>query len=365
MRIVQLAVYYGRGDAIGNETMAIYELLRKLGYETGIYAINIHEDADPKVVHSIRELRNLTEEDIIIYHLAIGTDLNYKVTKYPGRKIVVFHNITPSVFFRPYTYMMAMMCDEGMRGLRFLSDKVDYCFADSQYNKNVLIQNGYHCPIDVLPIIMPFSDYAKVPDETVMNRYSGDGRTNILFTGRIAPNKKQEDVIASFYCYQKLYDPDARLFLVGNYNGMEAYQKRLMAYTEKLGVRNVVFTGHIRFSELLAYYHLADLFLCESEHEGFCVPLLEAMYLNIPIIAYDCTAVGETLGKGGFLVKEKNHSEIAASIHRVLTDEPLRSYLLSYQRQRLAEFAPEKTEAILTDRLNKLCCHGHLPEPQP
>ena len=155
---------------------------------------------------------------------------------------------------------------------------------------------GYTCPIDVCPILIPFSDYEKEPDRRVLRRYKGDGKTNLLFVGRIAPNKKQENVIRAFYFYHKYYSPDSRLFLVGSWSGMESYYERLCDYVKALGIaEHVVFTGHIRFDEILAYYHLADVFLCMSEHEGFCVPLVEAMYFHVPIVAYSCAAVPDTL----------------------------------------------------------------------
>ena len=207
-----------------------------------------------------------------------------------------------------------------------------------------MIDYGYKCKIDVLPILIPFSDYDKPANREVIDRYKDDGYTNILFTGRIAPNKKQEDVILSYYYYKKYYNPKARLFLVGNYEGMESYYDRLLAFADKLGAEDIVFTGHVGFDEILSYYKLADIFLCESEHEGFCVPIVEAMYFNIPIIAYDAAAVGETMGQGGILVKEKNHLEIAGLIDRVNTDAALKKQIIENQKVRLGDFSHDKIE---------------------
>ena len=142
---------------------------------------------------------------------------------------------------------------------------------------------GYTCPIDVLPILIPFDDYAKTPSQQVIDRYS-DGYTNLIFTGRIAPNKRQEDVIRAFYDYKKFYNPKSRLILVGGHNGMERYYHRLKSYINALELEDVVFPGHIKFDEILAYYKIADVFLCQSEHEGFCVPLVEAMYFDVPVV---------------------------------------------------------------------------------
>ena len=122
-----------------------------------------------------------------------------------------------------------------------------------------------------------------------------DDYVNILFTGRVVPNKKQEDVIEAFYYYKRFIQPKSRLILVGSFAGIDKYHDQLEAYVNKLGLEDVIFTGQIKFDEILAYYQLADLFLCMSEHEGFCVPIVEAMYFNVPVIARDTSAIAWTL----------------------------------------------------------------------
>ena len=203
---------------------------------------------------------------------------------------------------------------------------------------------GYTCPIDVLPILIPFDDYAKTPSQQVIDRYS-DGYTNLIFKGRIAPNKRQEDVIRAFYDYKKFYNPKSRLILVGGHNGMERYYHRLKSYINALELEDVVFPGHIKFDEILAYYKIADVFLCQSEHEGFCVPLVEAMYFDVPVVAYDSSAIAGTLGGGGFLLKDKNPVETAGVINRVVTDEALRTQIIKNQQARLADFDHKVIEA--------------------
>ena len=137
---------------------------------------------------------------------------------------------------------------------------------------------GYTCPIDVCPIIIPFADYDREPDAEVLARYRGDGKKNWMFLGRVSPNKKAEDVIRAFTCYKRDYEPESRLFLIGRTGGVKLYDKALENYIRLLGVEDsVIMPGHVTFAEILAYYHLADVFVCMSEHEGFCVPLVEAM----------------------------------------------------------------------------------------
>ncbi|MSS10798.1 glycosyltransferase family 4 protein [Clostridium sp. WB02_MRS01] len=336
MRIIQLLSNLSYGDAVSNDAIALNDLFKKCGYETGIYASSISDKFHSNFARDVVDL-TVKKDDILMYHFCIGHKLNYSVGKYQCKKVMVYHNVTPPEFFQGINRDWEHSCNEGIKAARFLADKVDYCLADSEYNKNDLIKMGYKCPIDVLPIIIPFSDYEKEKDKTIVEKYK-DGCKNIVFVGRIAPNKKQSDIVEAFFYYKKYYNSDARLFLVGNYKGMERYYHQLKNYIARLGVKDIYFTGHIKFSEILAYYEIADLFVCMSEHEGFCVPLVEAMYFNVPIIAYDSSAIAETLGGSGVLLKEKVPLEIAGMMNRILSDDKLKNEIVQEQNQRFEGF---------------------------
>lgn len=351
MKILQILPTISYGDAVGNDTIALYHTLKKMGYDTAIYAQNIDARVKHADVRPVAELPSLKETDVILYHLSTGTNLNYELEKLSGRKIVVYHNVTPPHFFEGYSDTSKELCTQGREGAKYLAGCAEYCLADSSYNKQELEEMGYECPIDVLPILIPFDDYKKKPSKKILNRYDEEGYTNILFTGRIAPNKKQEDVIEAFYYYNKYINPKSRLFIVGSYGGMEKYYYELKTYAEKLGLNNVIFTGHIKFDEILAYYKVADLFLCMSEHEGFCVPLVEAMFFDIPVVAYDSSAIGDTLGGSGFLLKEKKAKETAAVMHRVLSDKKLKEDILYNQRLRLKDFDHDVIEQMFMQYL--------------
>ena len=339
MRIIQMLPTISFGDAVGNDTRAIDNILKEMGYETQIYAENIDQRLPKDTAYHIDQIGELKADDVIIYHASTGTDLNYKLASYLCRKVMIYHNITPPEFFSPYSLAAENLTKSGLAGMRYLADKVDYCIADSDFNKQDLLRMGYTCPIDVCPILIPFSDYDAPPSKTVLSRYQNDGITNLLFVGRIAPNKKQEDVIAAFYYYHKYYNPKSRLFLVGSWNGMESYYKQLCAYIQELGLENhVIFPGHIKFDEILAYYSLADVFLCMSEHEGFCVPLVEAMYFEIPIVAYRCAAIPFTMGGQGLLLDSKEPAFAAAVIDRVVTSRTLQNHVVELQNQRLQDY---------------------------
>ena len=337
MKIVQLLPTLAFGDAVGNDTMALMQVIREMGYETGIYAESIDDRIKDKAVKPAYKVPYMKPEDILIYHMSIGSQLTYAIPEFNCRKIMIYHNVTPPEFLEAYNPFTADACREGLKQVTYLADKFDYCLADSAFNKQELIRMGYTCPIDVLPILIPFEDYKKAPSKKVLRRFR-DNKTNILFTGRIAPNKKQEDVIKSFYYYKKYINPDSRLFLVGSYYGMEYYYHSLKAFVERLQLEDVCFTGQIKFNEVLAYYHLADVFLCMSEHEGFCVPLAEAMDFQIPIIAYDSSAIGDTLGGSGILLKEKDHRIAAEMTDRLMTDQKLREDVIYNQSVRLKDF---------------------------
>lgn len=266
-----------------------------------------------------------------------------------------YHNITPSHFFRGYSREAEERTETGLIQIRRLTDQFLSCIADSDYNRQDLRKMRYECPIEVCPIMIPFEDYNRNPDKEVMDRYQDDEWTNLLFVGRIAPNKKQEDVIRAFWYYHRNYNPKSRLFLVGNDAGMERYRNQLDNYIQALELTDaVIFPGHISFEAILAYYRLADVFICMSEHEGFCVPLVEAMYFHVPIIAYAAAAVPETLGKGGLLLDDKDPLLAAAAIDRITGDSRLRAALDGEQRKKLREYDSESVRKRFLNCLNSV-----------
>ena len=336
---------------MGNDTRAIYRILKEEGFDTVIGAEAVDRRIPKDEAAELKDLPKIREEDLVIYHGSTGSKLNFDIAGYPGRKIMIYHNITPPGFFRRYNKEARENMEYGYEGIRYLKDKFAYCIADSEYNKQELRRMGYECPIDVCPILIPFEDYDREPSAKVLKQYR-DGKKNWLFVGRIAPNKKQEDVIRAFYCYQRDYEPESRLFLVGNAGGMETYETRLKNYIHVLGLdEKVIIPGHIPFDETLAYYRLADVFVCMSEHEGFCVPLAEAMHFGVPIAAYGCCAVPDTLGNGGLLLDSKEPEVAAAAANRLITDQALRAAILEGQKEMLQKYAYETVKSRVLDLL--------------
>lgn len=177
---------------------------------------------------------------------------------------------------------------------------------------------------------------------------------NILFTGRIAPNKKQENLISAFYYYNRLYNKKSRLILAGSFRYDDPYYIRLTEYTKKLGMGGtVIFTGHIKFDQILAYYKTADVFLCMSEHEGFCVPIVEAMKFKVPIIAYGRAAVPETMNHKGMILDDNNPQYVAACIDKMVKDKKLRDYVIEEQNERLEYYSYDNISAMFKEYLSK------------
>lgn len=340
------------GDAIGNEVLAIQSLLRDMGVISEIYAENI----DPRLGKQVKKYQDYKENknDIILHHFGIGSNLNdYVLTLKNKIKIIRYHNITPHTFFEGYSPVTAQLCRRGREQLARGNKSYKYCLAVSEYNKEELLQMEYS-NVEVIPILLALQDYENEPEMKVIKKYQEDGMTNLIFVGRVSPNKKQEDVIKIFYYYKKYFNSNSRLFIVGSYNGMERYYNELLCLVGKLGVKDVVFTGHISFKEILAYYHIADMFLCMSEHEGFCVPLVESMFFKVPIIAYDSSAIANTLGGSGILAHRKDFIYIAGMVNYVLGKDVIKQEIIKKQYMRLDTLRPDKVSNQIKEYLNKI-----------
>ncbi|MFA5727597.1 MAG: glycosyltransferase, partial [Saccharofermentanaceae bacterium] len=251
-----------------------------------IYAENIDKRIDASYVKKYSSLPKLQSDDVILYHLSTGSELNQKVKDFPCRKFLIYHNITPSHYFASYNGATTKLCAMGADETILLEDTFEAGFCDSQYNLDELRKVGYTCPLVVRPILIPFEDYKKKPSQEIVDKFGSnkDEVKNVIFVGRIAPNKCQEDIVSTAYAYNKLFSDEkckVRFILVGSANGTEKYLAELTAYAKILELDNVIFTNQIPFDEILGFYKTADCLLCMSEHEGFCVPLVEAMCFDV------------------------------------------------------------------------------------
>lgn len=344
MQIHQVVVTLSYGDGVSNDALAIYNILKRNGFETDIYTFEVDPRVQCNDCKIIDETVNFAENDVIIYHLCTGTVINEWFSRWKGKKIVRYHNITPPEWFEGIDDACYQFCMEGLKEVQKMAACVEYCLPVSEFNLRDLEKMGYQCEMDVLPIIVPFDEYANHIANDIVKQYMNDGYTNVIFSGRIVPNKCQQDVMTAFAYYQKAYNQKSRLFLVGGYSEENEFYKTLLKMRDELEVENVVFTNHVSKEELISYYKLSDVFLCMSEHEGFCIPLIEAMLFDIPIVAYNSTAIPETLGGGGVLVDKKEWSLIAREIHHVVSDIPYQQEILLKQRERLKCFETSSLE---------------------
>ena len=285
--------------------------------------------------------------DTVILHYALPSPLTAALAAHPGRRVLLHHNITPPEFFTGWDPEMARICAIGRGELIGLRDVVHLGLGDSEYNRQELETAGF-APTGVLPIYLDFDRYREPPDP-VLARILGDGRTNLLFVGRVAPNKRHDDLIRLAACWKRFISPDVRLVLVGKGPRRRAYADALQSLMYELGFTavEVLFTGHVTHRELLACYAAADVFVSMSEHEGFGVPLVEAMLMGVPILARRRAAVPYTLGSAGVQFDDEPLDEVAEMAHRLASDRALRQGVLAGQRRRLAAFAPAAVEEAL------------------
>jgi glycosyltransferase involved in cell wall biosynthesis len=283
--------------------------------------------------------------DLVILHYSTGSALTEYVRALRVPLILVYHNVTPPDFMTGVGLGEKERARRGREILADLRNQTVLSLARSEYSRTELVEMGFD-NVQVLPVIMPDELFDIPPDEGVLARFgTGDKRTSLLFVGRVAPNKRQEDLIKLLYFYRQI-DPQARLFLVGSWGNSRRYADWLRQFARRLNLSDDVhLCGHVSTAELAAYYRLADVFVCMSEHEGFGIPLVESMRFGVPIVAYASTAVPGTLGGAGILIKHKSYPIIAETIHLLQTDATFRARIIARQHERQSAFGREKVLA--------------------
>jgi glycosyltransferase involved in cell wall biosynthesis len=329
----------GYGDAIGNHAIWIRDRLQAQGFHSDIYARHIAPQMFGET-YVYSDPKQIPDNAVLIYHHSIGNEITPWACDHSGPKALIYHNITPPEFFEPYSREFSSFLEQGHNELRLLPKHFPISAGDSKFNATDLKNAGFKNP-GVIPLSIDPSKWAYQPDEEVMSQYQ-DERTNILFVGRVVPNKRHEELIYLFK-FWLLEDPTSRLIFVGTNDITSTYLDCLKLLAKKLKVEHaVVFTDHVNNAQLLAYYRCASMFWCLSDHEGFCVPVIEAMWFDIPVVAYDSTAVGGTMGEAGILIKDKSRPDfLAESLYEQLSNPSTVAKVISNQRQRRLHFLPE------------------------
>lgn len=354
MRIIQMLDALDFGDGVSNDVVHLKELLTEMGIENRIYS----KWWDKRVAGYTTDIEQYRPQqgDWILYHFSGKSHILKQVVEYSCPRIVRYHNVTPPVFFRGDDPIKYAACKEGIQQIRENIQKCKYFWADSAFNARDLVGYGADPKtVDVLPIVFDFQRLKDMRSNEQLLRQLKREEPYILFVGRIAPNKRQDEILEIFENYYRYYNRNARLFLVGNMEQNSSYTQGLLRYLEHMTAKErVVFTGKVSEEDLYAYYRGASAFLCMSEHEGFCIPILEAQYFDIPVIAYDSCAIPETMGKSGVLLYNKEPTVVSYLLDAVMTDEELRNSVLERQRENIELYRKAAMKKRIEELLKKI-----------
>lgn len=334
-------------DAVTDEMLEIKKILISEGYVSNIYAQYIPIELKDQIKSILNYKGN--KNSILIVHHSMGYDLFDKIISLPDKKMLIYHNITPEKFFNDEITKKYIRL--GLSQVEQYKYHVGYAIADSNYNRKELINKGYR-DVDVLPVQISVSRLNGLKiNKSIVAKYKNT--TNLLFVGRISKNKCQIDLVKVFNIYNKYFNSNSKLILVGDL-GNSDYVREVKELTQKYGLHNQVdLLGKVSNSDLKTYYSIANVFLCLSEHEGFGVPLLEAMNENVPVIAYDSSAISETMAGAGIIVTVKDIKIIAALIDELIRDKDLYKKIIERQRIRIQALAITDTKKLLTTSIQK------------
>ncbi len=332
-RIHQFVAGFASGDAISQAALAVRDLARGLGAESEIFVPSDRIAPDMRSI--ARPLEAFPGSDLLIHHYSIASPLDEAFQRSAGRKVVYYHNITPAEYFDPYAPKLARQLRAAREKLPALLKQADAVWAVSEFNAAELRAAG--APrVSIFPLIfdpsrLVFRPTPTLPDPSLISRAT----TNILFVGRLAPNKCVEDLIVAFAWYHLRYNERSRLILIGSDCTVPPYFAMLRLLAHKFDLCDVIFQRFVPADSLTAWYDAASLFVCASRHEGFCLPLVEAMSRHVPVIARAVGGMPEALGGAGILYDELKPEEMAALWHRVVADQVLRTQVLESQNTRM------------------------------
>jgi len=350
VRVDQVIPSLASRDAIGTHTRTLTTALREAGIDSDIY----YGTCTPDIAHLARpvvELGRVSKDRWLLYQSSIGSPVFDILAARSEPKLVNYHNITPAALLADWEPDVAFEVRLGRTQLERLAPESALAVADSAYNETELVDAGYSATA-VVPLLIDMTATGADPDPATLARLQAAkdlGGPDLLFVGKVSPHKAPHDLVKMLAVYRRLYHPRARLHLVGSPLG-ERYARALAGYVEALGLTGAVsVTGSVDAAQLEAYYRAADVFVCASEHEGFCVPLVEAMGHGVPVVAFGAAAVPETVGDAGLVLDDKDPLRFAAAVDRVVGDAELRRQLAQAAAQRVAGFSVERSARRFVD----------------
>jgi len=353
------------GDATTGHTFQVQRLLRDMGYESEIYVLAKHADLEGRALVISQRPGAARGERYVLYQYSAVSGL--ADTLIAGREpaALAYHNITPPHFLWAWERGTALALCAAQVQVAQLAPWVRMGICVSTFNAADLRTRGF-AVTPVAPVLVDVAEFDAEPDPATtaaLARARDGGGAQWLFVGTLAPHKAQHRLVQALAAHRRVYDPAARLALVGR-PVVPAYAAALRRLVHELGLDDAVdLPGRVTHEQLVAYYRGADVFVGLSEHEGFCVPLLEAMHHGVPVVAYGAGAVPETLGTGGLLLADPAPHAVAAAVDRVVGDGATRARLAAAGRARVAHFSLERTRATLASLVRRWVDSGGEPPP--
>ncbi len=340
MRVDQVIPTLARRDAIGTHTIALRDALRAASVASDIFAGACTPDAAAEG-RPIEQLDDVPPGPRwLLYQLSIGSPLADLVARRPEPLLVNYHNVTPEPLVRRWEPAVGDEVALGRRQVAALAHRCVLAVADSAFNERELLDAGYRATA-VVPLLIDMTSAGAPPDPEVADRLAATkagGGADLLFVGRLAPHKAPHDLVKALAVLRRTTDPRARLHLVGGPFGTH-YPQAVARFVERLGLGDAVeLAGSVSPGALEAHYRAADVFVCASDHEGFCVPVVEAMGHGVPVVAHGAGAIPETVADAGLVLPSKEPLALATAVDRVLHDDALRARLCEAARRRAADF---------------------------
>ncbi|AKJ02723.1 Glycosyltransferase [Archangium gephyra] len=345
---------------MGNQVRYLRELLRSWGYASEIYADQWDEECRPLVRPAKDYPREADDASALIIHHSFESRLVPLIARSPGRKAVVYHNVTPARLFEGFERKVAQACEAARDELLAMRPLVECAWAYSRFSAEELVAAGYP-HVSVLPFAVDWRAFDVEPDP-VLRAELDDGCANLLFVGRAVPSKRVDDVLRVFTAWQRLYQPRSRLLIAGYLNRETPYGAYLYGLKEMLGAERVQFLGRVSAAQLSACFSVASAYVSMSRHEGFGVPLLEAMYRGVPVVAYGAAAVPETMGGAGVASLTNDPVEMARLLAVLERDPALRREMVAAQRARVEQLGQEAVAEAVREGLQPFL-EGSLRAP--
>jgi glycosyltransferase involved in cell wall biosynthesis len=336
--------------AVGNHVVEARDALVAAGHRSEIFAGDVDAAWAGCGARHYQEYGRAVparSDDRLIYQVAIGSSVADWLVDRSETLIANHHNFTPMRFLQAWDPAATHGVAWGRTQLQRLAGRCALGIADSRFNQLDLEAAGFTETV-VVPVLVDLASFDRGVDGALLERLrdaKGDGGRDWLFVGRVAPNKCQHDLVAALAAHRHAYGSRDRLHLVGS-STSPAYSFALERFVAALGLEEAVeITGTVSPAALGAHYRSADVLVCVSEHEGFCVPVIEAMHHDVPVVAFGAGAIPETVGDGGLVLDRKDPETVAAALERVLSDADVRSALVAAGRARVAQLDPEKARS--------------------